>query len=457
MIKFAIMKNFLNYRNDYGMNPFNDLDELYIDSTFEELRLGLIPFDLHNRLKEMFERVSDDLKKMGLKTYLFSTNPKITEKQLGTFTSKGNKVTPTELTALSFNFSTLQEINVNGAFNFLVTSGLFAIKLINVKDLNNIIFLKPSVFTTNEFSFSFDVENFASLGKLIDNEEYILDYDILLDKTSQLVNNGEDGINPFITLLDSTLQSVTDNGNITTNNIILGAGIDYVRLSQSDILINDDEDGFTRIRPTETIISLNSNDFTGTVTIENSVPTETAEYIQLRPNKSGTYAMLDDVATKQNIKLSRDSNFTAVDEQIYSITQSVTITNPTGVTGRGYEFEVLSGTTTVGNRTFGTGSYVKVKFQGGFFVYNLYAQKNVIENITLTPANWILVSGNFQATITNALIFATSTPIVTPTIATANIADLAEIFEDIIVSNGSFIITARYLPTTNIVIKTTLL
>jgi len=52
-------------------------------------------------------------------------------------------------------------------------------------------------------------------------------------KTSDLINDGEDGINPFITLEDiptpivPTLQSVTDEGNITTNNIEFetGAGI----------------------------------------------------------------------------------------------------------------------------------------------------------------------------------------------------------------------------------------
>jgi hypothetical protein len=168
-------------------------------------------------------------------------------------------------------------------------------------------------------------------------------------------------------------------------------------------------------------------------------------------------AFTQDVASKQDQKFNRAVDFTAENEQIYSITQSVTITNPTGFAGRGYEFEVLAGTTTIGVRTFEVGSYVKVKFQGGVFVYNLYAQKNVLTNVTLTPANWTLVSGNRQATITNALIFLGSTPIVTPTIATANIADLAEIFEDIIVSNGSFILTARYLPTANIVIKTTLI
>lgn len=67
------MNNFLNYRNDYGMNPFNNLDELYIDATFEELRLGLIHFDLPNRLKEMFDRIQTDIQTITTKLPQYTT------------------------------------------------------------------------------------------------------------------------------------------------------------------------------------------------------------------------------------------------------------------------------------------------------------------------------------------------------------------------------------------------
>jgi hypothetical protein len=67
------MSNFLNYKNDYGINPFNDLDEWYIDATFEELRLGLIPFDLSNRLKEMFARIQTDIQTINTKLPQYTT------------------------------------------------------------------------------------------------------------------------------------------------------------------------------------------------------------------------------------------------------------------------------------------------------------------------------------------------------------------------------------------------
>jgi hypothetical protein len=54
------MKNYLNYTNTYGINPFNGLNNLYDDATFEELREGLIDFDLPNRLKEIFDRLQNN-------------------------------------------------------------------------------------------------------------------------------------------------------------------------------------------------------------------------------------------------------------------------------------------------------------------------------------------------------------------------------------------------------------
>ena len=60
-------------------------------------------------------------------------------------------------------------------------------------------------------------------------EEIIEDVTITIQepsKTSDLVNDGADGVHPFITLEDiptsaQDLQSVTDNGNHTTNDIIV--------------------------------------------------------------------------------------------------------------------------------------------------------------------------------------------------------------------------------------------
>jgi hypothetical protein len=78
------MKNYLNYTNTYGINPFNGLNNLYDDATFEELREGLIDFDLPNRLKEMFSRIQADL------------NPEIKTK-LSEFENDTNFITISEL------------------------------------------------------------------------------------------------------------------------------------------------------------------------------------------------------------------------------------------------------------------------------------------------------------------------------------------------------------------------
>ena len=53
------MSNFLNYTNTNGVDPFKGLNHIYDDSTLEELREGLIEFDLPNRLKKMFQKLEE--------------------------------------------------------------------------------------------------------------------------------------------------------------------------------------------------------------------------------------------------------------------------------------------------------------------------------------------------------------------------------------------------------------
>lgn len=69
-------------------------------------------------------------------------------------------------------------------------------------------------------------------GSMNEDQDYIISlvldkYDQPITNTSQLINDGQDGVHPFITAQDippsaSTLQEVTDNGNTTTNTISTG-------------------------------------------------------------------------------------------------------------------------------------------------------------------------------------------------------------------------------------------
>lgn len=80
--------------------------------------------------------------------------------------------------------------------------------------------------------FNVDLSFIDGNGSMNEDQDYIISlvldkYDQPVTNTSQLINDGEDGVHPFITAQDipssaSTLQEVTDNGNTTTNTISTG-------------------------------------------------------------------------------------------------------------------------------------------------------------------------------------------------------------------------------------------
>jgi hypothetical protein len=74
-------------------------------------------------------------------------------------------------------------------------------------------------------------------------------------KTSDLTNDGEDGVNPFITAQDipeqtiPTLDQVTTEGNTTTNGIIVGGvETEYVRLLSFPVEVDLKAEGITESR-----------------------------------------------------------------------------------------------------------------------------------------------------------------------------------------------------------------
>lgn len=109
-------------------------------------------------------------------TFKFTTDRLITHLNQGFFTSQNDETNPLQTTKLSFNKLTVQGVNVSSAFIFLIENQFFNIKLKNISDVNNIIFLSPSNLIQNEDFITFNVAHFASNGLLIDGETYFLDY-----------------------------------------------------------------------------------------------------------------------------------------------------------------------------------------------------------------------------------------------------------------------------------------
>jgi hypothetical protein len=127
-------------------------------------------------------------------------------------------------------------------------------------------------------------------------------------KTSDLINDGEDGINPFITLQDlppsaSDLQEVTDNGNETTNDIKANSFQVYDSVNGEWIAFTPEENGFKIIDAAtgKYIFSAQNDNFSlGDVTDDNRVVFSnnliTANRALEIPDADGTLALTSDIS-----------------------------------------------------------------------------------------------------------------------------------------------------------------
>jgi len=65
----------------------------------------------------------------------------------------------------------------------------------------------------------------------------------------------------------------------------------------------------------------------------------------------------------------KTGNFTAVNDAYYRVTASATVTNPTGVQGKGYIIDVRAGTATIGGTSYSAGRVVMASYSSGAWAY----------------------------------------------------------------------------------------
>ena len=120
-------------------------------------------------------------------------------------------------------------------------------------------------------------------------------------KTSDLTNDGADGVNPFITLNDippsitPNLQSVTDEGNTTTNQIIVESGQYKNSVGIADVRTENTTSGASIYLSTDDGIVISNASGSGRIKADNIALGNNPDF-QL-PNKSGTFtiATIDDI------------------------------------------------------------------------------------------------------------------------------------------------------------------
>jgi hypothetical protein len=162
----------------------------------------------------------------------------------------------------------------------------------NISDLNNdagyITIETDPIFQASEASLFVTGDKFkldtavqpSDLGAVATSNDYndLNNLPTIPTKTSDLTNDGEDGVNPFITAQDipeqtiPTLDQVTTEGNTTTNGIIVGGvETEYVRLLSFPVEVDLKAEGITESR------ELFAPDENGTIAtrewVNNNLPT----------------------------------------------------------------------------------------------------------------------------------------------------------------------------------------
>lgn len=118
-------------------------------------------------------------------SYVFSTESsgELDENGIGYFISENNIIDPEDLTKIIVSKSIVSGIDLSELFTYMgVNKANFVLKLRNISDPNNFIYLDIVSVTEEEFSFSFSVsvnETGGFLGELVDTKMYSFSFEIM--------------------------------------------------------------------------------------------------------------------------------------------------------------------------------------------------------------------------------------------------------------------------------------
>ena len=223
----------------------------------------------------------------------------------GTITFEPQVGTPYSLASISsFILSkyTLKGNDVTQYLNFLIGSNVLIYKAddINTFGLYKVVSLVENIDEPNFFDVV--VSYTTGNGSILEDRDYMIS---LIDipggdiptKTSDLINDGEDGVHPFITAGDivvPTLQSVTDEGSITTNSITVDS-VDYFSIIEpSDVGTANKNTGSYTFLGADGVVGIKTNEFDGLIKTSDLTETVTLEFPD-KPTGSYVISTTDDI------------------------------------------------------------------------------------------------------------------------------------------------------------------
>ena len=170
--------------------------------------------------------------------YTYQTLDPLEQRRPGTisFISDNNpEVNFSDITTFLLSKITLKGNDVSQYLNFLNGSKVVISKADNTNTFGFYKITNVEVYLPEPNFFNITLTYINGNGFIKEDLDYIISlvidkYDNQPTHTSQLTNDGADGVHPFITAQDippsaSTLQDVTTNGNTTTNDIVLNSTV----------------------------------------------------------------------------------------------------------------------------------------------------------------------------------------------------------------------------------------
>jgi hypothetical protein len=174
-----------------------------------------------------------------------------------------------------------------------------------------------------------------------------------------------DSVNGQTGVVSIGLQSVTDEGNVTTNPIIFE---DSFLQTEVGCYV-----GFPYFKV------LNFGD--GFITYFDNSDNTTARGVKFQ-DKDGIVAYMDDITGGGYTVVS--SNITASNDTNYTVVANATFTDPSPTEGKGYVVFVRNGTATIGGTGYGVGSLVFRVFHSGGWSNRVYLDQTQVGSATQT-------------------------------------------------------------------------
>jgi hypothetical protein len=222
----------------------------------------------------------------------------------GTITFEPQVGTPYSLSSISsFILSkyTLKGNDVTQYLNFLIGSNVLIYKAddINTFGLYKVVSLVENIAEPDFFDVV--VSYTTGNGSILEDRDYLIsliDSGDIPTKTSDLINDGEDGVHPFITLEDITipnLQQVTDEGNITTNSIIVDSVDSYSLIETFVIATANKNTGSHTYLSADGAVVIRTNEVNGLIKTTNLTEEITLEFPE-KPTGSYVISTIEDLS-----------------------------------------------------------------------------------------------------------------------------------------------------------------